>query len=791
MVEMQTEKLQDVQCYHCGDSCSGNLILFEDRPFCCGGCKAIYQLFQDSDLNDFYQNRETLDADKFDYLNNEEISNTFIRLKTDNFYKIELSLPAIHCSSCLYVLENLPKVDNSILSVTVNFSKKTADILYNPNKTTLASICTLLASIGYTPDLSKKEFSKGKSDQSLAIKIGVAGFCFGNIMLISFPEYLGIDMQEDISFTRFFGWVSIVLSLPVLFYSGAGYFKSAYNGLRSRFINIDIPIALGMIVLFLRSFYEITFSIGAGYLDSLAGLVFFLLIGRWFQSKTYEELSFDRDYKSYFPLSIIRLKNNIESATPINELQPNDEIVIRNSEIVPTDSILLNTEASIDYSFVTGEQEAVKVYKDQVVYAGGRLIGTKVKMKVVSKSSQSYLTSLWNNQVFKNEKHSASEELTNQISKHFTLAVLTIAALGAMYWYVIDPNEIWQVVTAVLIVACPCALALSAPFTNGNTIRILGRNGLYLKKASVSEKLPEIDTIIFDKTGTITNQKSKEASFIGSMLNDEMLSIIKTMTSNSTHPLSQIIYQGIEQGETTINGFNEVSGKGLECYANDVCYKLGSSDWVGAKVGDKSINKTRVYFGAYDECLGYFEIIHNYRKGIKELVQELGKTKKLMVVSGDNDSEQAILEQFFPVNTVYHFDQKPEDKLCIISKLQKEGRKVMMLGDGLNDAGALKQSDIGIAVTDDVSSFSPACDGIIQGNKLVELSNFLGFALKSKYIIYKSFGISLLYNVGGVSLALAGLMIPIAAAILMPVSSISVVLFTTLSGNYIANKLKL
>lgn len=787
-----TEKLMSVStdCYHCGDLCLDDSISFDNKQFCCNGCKSIYQLFQGTELQDFYDSRTIIDKSEYEFLDNDDIANSLIKLKTENYYKVQLNLPAIHCSSCLYVLENLYKIEHGIIQVTVNFSTKTADILFNPNLIDLGNLCTLLANIGYKPDLSKKDDIKSHTDKELAIKIGVAGFCFGNIMLISFPEYLGIDINEESGFAQFFGMVSILLSLPILFYSGRDYFKSALAGLKHRFMNIDVPIALGMIVLFTRSSYEIFSGVGAGYLDSLAGLVFFLLIGRWFQGKTYEDLSFDRDYTSYFPLSVRKIVGSDEVATPIQQLKVNDLIAIRNEEIIPADSKLLDDKAKIDYSFVTGEKNPIPVFRNETVYAGGRLIGNKSNFKVLTESSQSYLSSLWNNQIFKSEKHSSAEELTNRISKHFTLAILIIALGGALFWYFFDASQIWQVVSAVLIVACPCALALSAPFTNGNTIRILGRNGLFLKKATVAEKIPEIDTIIFDKTGTITSQSTRECDFIGADLSSRQVAVIKSMTSNSVHPLSQFIYDSIDVEDLGLDYFKEHSGKGLVAKIGHNEYKLGSSSLVDVVQAD-SLNKTKVYFKENDAVLGYFIIEHKYREGILDLVTELAQRRKLMVVSGDNNGELPVLRKIFPEGTTFYFDKKPEDKLLIIKALQESGRNVMMLGDGLNDAGALKQSDLGLAVTDDIASFTPACDGIIEGSKLRNLGSYLNFSKSSRGVIYRSFGISFFYNIGGLTLALMGLMTPIAAAILMPLSSISVVLFTTFSGNLLAKKYNL
>lgn len=780
-----------IKCHHCGDDCINELINYDEHQFCCQGCRAVYELFQDSDLTSFYNSRLEVSEGAYDYLSSDEIANEFILLKTSNYHKIILNLPAIHCSACIYVLENLAGAQIGINRVTINFTRKTAEILFEPDVIDLPRLCRLLAAMGYPPDLSRKRDDQKTSKSSLPLQIGIAGFCFGNIMLLSFPEYLGIDMKADLPFTQFFGYISILLSLPILLYAGAHYFLSAYKGLKQRFVNIDVPIALGMLVLFIRSSYEIIFHLGAGYLDSLAGLVFFLLIGRWFQSKTYENLSFERDYNSYFPLSVLREGKSGQENIPINKLNIGDRIMIRNNEVIPADAILLSDNASIDYSFVTGEEVPIQVNAGEMIYAGGRLIGQRISLEIIHKSSQSYLTNLWNNQVFKGEKHAVSEELTNKISKHFTMVIIGIASLAAIYWSINDASLVWQVVSAILIVACPCALALSAPFTNGNTIRILGRNGFFLKKAAVAERIPDIDTIIFDKTGTITNQKSNIVAFIGSELSSTEAGVVKSMTMNSTHPLSKIICKNLVVDETDLAQYEELSGKGLQASDELNNYQLGSANWLNIKQEADEIAETRIYFKKNKKCLGYFAVSHNYRPGLRELVNEVSEGRNLMVLSGDNDGERENLQNIFPAGTSFIFDQKPEDKLNVISELQRQGRRVMMIGDGLNDAGALKQSEIGIAITDDVGMFSPACDGILEGGKLQQLNNFLDFTRRSKYIIYLSFGLSFLYNIGGITVAFLGIMTPIFAAILMPLSSISVVLFTTLGGNYLAKKLNL
>ncbi|MEP2771465.1 MAG: heavy metal translocating P-type ATPase metal-binding domain-containing protein [Fulvivirga sp.] len=780
---------EQVVCHHCGDTCEQERIIYDDKNFCCPGCRAVYELFIDTGLQDIYADASRLkpeDHGKYDYLDNLEIANALHDFRSEDHNAITLTLPAIHCSSCVYLLENLRLFHDGIIRVSTNFVKQEVDIHYNPQTLSLKQLANLLHRIGYPPQFKSEQ--KKKQSNQLSIKIGVAAFCFGNIMLLSFPEYFGFNEQIDDSFQRFFAYLNIALALPVLFYSGIDYLRSAWKGLKHRFINIDVPIALGIITLFARSVYEITSQTGPGYLDSLAGLVFFLLIGKWFQSKTYENLSFERDYKSYFPLAAYRVEAGTTKAVPIAELEEGDNILIRNQEIIPADAVLKEGKASIDYSFVTGEEKPIKILHGETLFAGGRQVGESIRVQITKKSSQSYLTSLWNNQAFKTHDDLGTEAITNQISKYFTVTILLIATLSAIFWALYNPENIWQVITAVLIVACPCALALSAPFTNGNLLRIFGKNKFYLKNALSVEKLSRIDAIVFDKTGTLTESNSGEVQWIGE-LSEREKGYVRKLSENSMHPLSIKIKDSLpeDMSDYSLAHFKEIAGSGLQAIVDGHYVKLGSASYIDA---DLDGVPGSVYLSVDDEVKGRFKVKNQFRAGLADLIRDL-PDYKLTVLSGDNDQERSELMKIFPSNTKMLFKQQPQDKLEYIKHLQAQGQTVMMLGDGLNDAGALKQSNVGIAVTEDVSTFSPACDGILEGGKLQRLGDFLGFGKVGKSIIYTSFTLSFLYNIVGLGFAVSGMLTPIFAAILMPLSSITIVAFTTLSGNYFARKKQL
>ncbi len=793
-------------CYHCGLECSDNGIVEDGKAFCCLGCKTVYEILEKNNLCKYYQIETSpglapnnLPHRNFDYLDDPEIINKLSDFWDEELFIVTFFIPQMHCSSCIWLLENLYKMNSGIIHSEVNFLKKTVTIKFNPKKITLKQTVQLLASIGYEPQINLEDAEGQKlqtTNTKLIYKIGVTGFCFGNIMLLSFPEYLNIDMTDSF-FIKFFGWLNLILSLPVFFYASSDYFISAFRGLRKKILNIDVPISLGILVLFLRSAFEVITQTGAGYFDSMTGFVFFLLLGRFFQNKTYESLNFQRNYKSYFPLSVILKKNDEEVSVPISKLRIGDRIIIRNNEIIPADSVLFRGEGNIDYSFVTGESKLSAKVLGEMVFAGGKQIGAAIELEVVKEVSQSYLTRLWNHEAFAYKSDSKYTTIANTVSKYFTIIVLLIAAAGFLIWLPTNFHTAINVFTAVLIVACPCALALSIPFTLGNTIRIFGKNKFYLKNVHVIEELAKINQIVFDKTGTITKTSESRIKFVGDKLSELNSVLIKSLVKNSTHPLSKKIYDSLNcQANLNATIFREMQGKGIEGEILGKQIKLGSKAFIlGSNsqyenVAEKRIFDfdTNVYVSIDNEILGYFSISNVYRDGIEKTVEKLSKHYELSVLSGDDEGEKENLEKIFGSNSRIRFKQSPEEKLDFIKLVQSFKRKVLMIGDGLNDAGALAQSNVGIAVTENISNFTPACDAILDASELKRVPTFLRFSKQSIKIIIISFIISFIYNAVGLTFALEGMLTPLVAAILMPISSISVVIFATLSTNYLAKR---
>ena len=737
---------------------------------------------------------------RFDYLDSETVQAQLLSFRSAEWARLTLHVPQMHCTSCIWLLENLPRLNPGIVEARVQFLRKEITISYRLADTSLKAVVQLLASVGYEPQITLAELGAQphRAGRLLYYQLGLAAFAFGNVMLLALPEYFSFveDLQGE--FGRFFGYLSLALAVPVLLFSARAFFRSAWQSLRQRYINLDFPISLGLLSLFGVSMFEVLTGSGPGYFDSFTGLVFFLLIGKWVQQHTYDALRFDRDFTSYFPVAVTRLTPEGERSISVKELKKGHRIRVRHQEVIPADAVLLRGAGQIDYSFVSGESAPVARASGELVYAGGRQLGEAVELEVVREVSQGYLTQLWNNPAFtKEETHATLESYANRVGRYFVAVTLLLAVGTLVYWGPRDTVTMWRAFTSVLIIACPCALSLATPFALGAALRVLGRHKLYLKNSAVIETLARADTIVFDKTGTLTDTAQAEVQYHGRPLLPLEKQLIATAAAQSTHPLSQRLARELGGAPLVLLSCEETPGQGIYAVSEaGGTVRLGkcSVDSESPRMNDdlstnpQSSRYTHVYVALNDEPTGYFTFHNVYRPALPAVLTQLARRYRLAVLSGDTDAEQPRLQALFGEDAALHFRQSPADKLAYIAAERAQGHTVVMVGDGLNDAGALRAADAGIALTDTLTNFSPACDAILDADEFGRLATFLSFSRACLRVVLATFALSFCYNGFGLALAVQGRFTPIVSAILMPISSISVMVVATLLVRFAARR---
>ncbi|MBL7950333.1 MAG: heavy metal translocating P-type ATPase [Flavobacteriales bacterium] len=783
---MKVQQLTDVTCFHCGDPCVDDHRVHQGKDFCCQGCAVVYDLLNEAGLCDYYilekqpgvKQRASIDEQRTELFDLEEVRERLVEFSEQGITRVRFNVPQMHCSSCIWLLENLHRIDKGILRSRVSFADKQLAVTFREEALSLAALVKLLRRIGYGPQLTNASAVDDRSGvpRMLYVRLGVAGFVFGNTMMLSFPEYLGADNEAGLKMG--FQWLIVLFSFPVVFFLSTDFFRSAWAGIRSRTVNIDQPIALGIVALWTRSLWDVIMGVGPGYFDSLAGLLFFLLVGRWYQAHTYRALRFDRALEDFLPLVVIRKREEVEEPVKVNVLVPGDRIIVRDQELVPVDAILREGTAHIDNSFITGEPLAVRKNVGDTIKAGGRQRGAVIELEVVRAFGESRLKKLWAEQAAVGERP-AMPRMIDNVARRFTVAVLLISLGAGLYWWGKDPAQVWPVVTAVLIVACPCALALSMPFAYGHTIRLMGKRGLFLRDAEVVERMAHADTVVFDKTGTLTAREAHEVEWKGERLSDHNASLVRSMARSSVHPLSAVVHHHLKQELRRTSDVHDMAGQGVMGLVDDHVVRLGSAVFCASQERPRVSGEAHVYVNIDGQPLGHFIVRKRARSGIAAAMAQLRNTQRTALLTGDAQVDDGLRALFAGADM--RAACSPADKTRYIKEQQELGHRVVMVGDGLNDAGALGQSDVGITVTETSAALTPASDAILDAEAIASLPHFLLMARRARRIVVASLCISLCYNITGVSLAVAGHMTPLIAAILMPLSSVSVVGFVTLA----------
>jgi len=779
---------------HCGDPLGADALAHEGKDFCCGGCKTVFTLIHEHGLQGFYDVdgaagvKQKINETDFVYLDEADTLQQVCEYVDEKSIRVNFVAPAIHCASCLWLLERLPRLYPAVRRSRVDLLSRRITIVFSRQEGKLSEVAAWLERLGYPPELrldnvvgeKVAEKRKGGSSDKLGLKIGVAGFAAGNVMMLAFPEYLGMSMADIATWRPMLSAISIGLALPVLAFSGGSYLRGSSRAIKYRRLNIDLPIALGMIAMFGHSVYEIFSGTGAGYLDSLLGLIFFLLVGRWFQRQTHRRLAFDRDYRSYLPLAA-RVKTT-KGVRPIrlDKLTKGHQVEIADGELVPADAILIHGNAALDKRYITGEDEPQPVGIGGAVHAGSRQRGETILLQLTGKVDSSYLARLWSESSVTEadklvaDQEQATSKLLDKVGQYFTVVTLAIAVLTFAYWAPTNMSVALQAATAVLIVACPCAASLSLPFVYGRLAAIASQKGLAIRDALVVERFAEVDASAFDKTGTLTRRDSLSVSNLvvpSTVQGGQLLALAK----QSTHPVSQAIVHHFEEqtevkalAETLVlTQVQERIGEGVSAILQGRHLFLGKPQYSTAK-------EASVVFMIDEQVCASYRLHSAMRSGTGDLIAFAKTQGAVKLISGDGDQERERWEGLFGEGNCA-FRQNPTDKLRLLEDLRDKGKHVLYVGDGLNDAGALKAAYVGIAVADEGGGFNPACDAILAAESVDGFEKLWRFLAGGRALVYLALGLAIAYNLTGLAFAVTGNLEPVVAAILMPISSLTII----------------
>lgn len=759
-------------CYHCGEACDKERIVHQEKNYCCNGCLQARLLIDNSiqcSPDDENFNPQISNKRNWEELDIPSIAKRFIIYEDNQVKHIRFTLSNIHCASCVFVLEHLHKLEPGILKTEVFFAEKSIRIVLRKDLS-LSTVAKQLALVGYAPDIETVESTSSENEKNRKFRLRalvIAGFCFANIMLFSIPEYMDLELKNDPSFVYFFRTINVLLSLPVFLYSSLEFYRGTLSGLRNKFMHIDFPLVISLLVAYSRSVYEVLTNTGSGYFDSYSGIVFFMLVGRHFQDLRTDQLGFSKSFKSYFPI-VVSTKRGIHFKNiPLAEVQENDEIEIHNHEVIPADGILLSNDAELDYAFVTGESDHKQVLAGTLVYAGARNCTGSIRIRVEKVMEDSHLGLLWNKEARK-EENAERQSFTHVVAKWFTL-FLMLMSFGAFFiLFPTNADKAFRALTTALIVACPCALLLSHTFTTGTALRLLAQGKLLFKNSFVLDKLATLQAFYFDKTGTVTNTHEVRVTYTGEALQPEEKNAFGEILAASLHPISQSLLASFPRKEgQELSEFNETAGLGTSGKVNGIFFELkksndahGTALWINGK------------------WRGVFQLEFKIRDGLENALKQLKQQYKLGLLSGDTNADDIRMRKLFPFGSELVYNLSPAQKAEGIAKME-ESIRCAYIGDGLNDTGALQEASVGISVSDAHQRFTPAADILIPGEQLKNLPSLVNYAKACRRIVLLSFGLSLLYNVIGLSYALTGNLSPLVAAVLMPVSTFTIILFTT------------
>ena len=781
-----------VACSHCHLEFNEEVMIKdEEHYFCCNGCQGVFHLLSDEGYDSFYAKagdiKLTPPTEQYEDSSNFDAAafyERFVNTNSDGFSQVSLIIEGIHCSACVWLNEKALHNMDGIVEANINFTNNKANIVWADEVVKLSEIIDMIRAIGYNAypyDAEIQESHANKERKDYYLRMAVAIFASMNIMWIAVAQYAGYfsGMTENIkTVLNIAEWI---LSTPVLFFSGWIFFRGAYYGMKTKVVNMDILVATGASLTYLYSIYITLFQAGEAYFDSVSMIITFVLIGKFLEVLSKKSVADTLDIMGkHIPNEINILQKNKVVSCNLTDVQVGDIVVVASGEKILLDGEIIKGEGSFDESSLSGESDAIPKSIGDSVISGTLSIDADIHFRATKDfehSTLSNLVHLLDNAMAKKPK---IEQLANTLSEYFSTVILALSFITFGVWW-LWPHSFevaFMVGVSVIVIACPCALALATPVATLVGLSLGAKRGILFKEAAQLETIAKIDTLVLDKTGTLTIGKPEVVQEI--VLEEFDRNLLYSMTSSSKHPISKGISGFLEKEEFEVIGFDTFTQKqalGIEATIGTQQllggnYKLMQAN--GIDVAHES-DKTLFFFAMDKKLLAIYELSDTVKEGAESLIADFkSKNIDVIMLTGDNENAALRVANSIGIQTIIS-QQSPEDKAAFISKLHQDKKTVVMVGDGINDILALSSADIGIVMGSGSDIAVDVSDVILLNDSLSALQDAFKISRTTYGLIKQNLLLSLVYNGITIPLAMAGYIIPLIAAISMSVSSLLVV----------------
>ncbi len=783
-----------IPCTHCHLEFSEDVMIKEgEHYFCCNGCQGVYHLLSDEGLDSFYKKAgdvkltpPTSQYEDSSNFNAPAFYDRFVKINSDGFNEVSLIIEGIHCSACVWLNEKALHKMDGVIEASINFTNNKATIVWADNILKLSQIIDMIRAIGYNAypyDASLQEVHANRERKDYYLRMAVAIFASMNIMWIAVAQYAGYFSGITQEMKTILNIAEGILATPVLFYSGWIFFRGAYYGIRNRVVNMDILVATGALLTYMFSIYITVIEDGEAYFDSVSMIITFVLIGKFLEVLSKKNAADTLDViGKHIPSEVNIVQEGNVISCKLSDVAIGDVIVVSSGEKVLLDGEILNGSGSFDESSLTGESEPMYKEEGDSVISGTTSIDADIHFRATKDFEHSTLSNLVQLLESAINKKPKIEQIANKLSEYFSTIILLLSFITFLVWW-FWPHSFetaFMVGISVIVIACPCALALATPVATLVGLSLGAKKGILFKEAAQLETMAKVDTLVLDKTGTVTVGKPEVVK--EHVFGEFDIELLYSLVKSSKHPVSYGIYEYISSKVESLNviafdEFKQVPAQGISAKINSFelfggNYKLMSDNGIEIEY---SSDNTLFYFAINKTVVAVYELNDKIKDGAKELISTLkARAIETIMLTGDNELAASRVAKDIGLERVYS-EQTPEEKAAFISKLHEENKTVVMVGDGVNDILALARADIGIVMGSGSDIAVDVSDVVLLNDSLKSLDDSLKISRTTYGLIKQNLGISLVYNAITIPLAMAGYVIPLVAAISMSVSSLLVV----------------